>query len=85
MEGVRNITVEPTDINRAITGCQCYVLKFDRLEEMNKSLTRHELAKHTEDETDNQISLISIKGLNFVAKKFLNKALMFSLINSIIH
>ena len=53
MEAVRNITVEPTDINRAITGCQCYVLKFDRLEEMNKSLTRHELPKHTEDETDN--------------------------------
>ena len=39
---------------------------------MNKSLTRHKLPKHTEEETDNVISLTSIKEIKFVLKKFLN-------------
>lgn len=74
MEWGRNITVEPTDITRAVTGYQCQILKCDGLEEMNKSPTRRKLPKHTEEETDNLISLIPIKGIEFVADKFLNKA-----------
>lgn len=39
---------------------------------MNKSLARHKLPKHTEEETNNLISLTSIKEIKFVLKKFLN-------------
>ena len=41
---------------------------------MNKSPTRQKLPKHTAEEPDNLISLIPTKGIEFVAKKFLNKA-----------
>lgn len=47
---------------------QSYAQKFLTSKEMNQLLERYKLPNHTQEETENLNSLISIKEMEFIAK-----------------